>query len=144
MSERTCQFDSDQGYFLKESNVSMDANQALRTAELMKKYPAEEKGVWTIRGEDPNCDFGGQHYEPYLDTVECTYKDAVAYAVTLPSFWGWGSGGSITKAPIPKQISPEFLEARDELLDKKKALEQDLAKINKTLEGYISYSPARY
>lgn len=54
-----------------------------------------EHGLWDIYGEDPNCDFGGYHSEPFLERVDGTYRQAVAYALTLPKFVTWGTGGSV-------------------------------------------------
>jgi hypothetical protein len=28
---------------------------------LLEKHSVEEKGIWQIYGEDPNCDLGGPH-----------------------------------------------------------------------------------
>lgn len=69
---------------------------------LLKNHSLEEYGVWEIRGEDPNCDFGGYHHEPYLDTVECTLEKAIKYAITLDRWFTWGSGGSIKKVETKK------------------------------------------
>lgn len=70
--------------------------------QLLKKYPQDTVGIWRIEGEDPNCDLGGQHGNPYLKTVEGSYDDAVMYALTLPGFIGWGYGGNITKVEVVK------------------------------------------
>lgn len=55
-------------------------------------------GIWGIYGEDPNCDWGGPHSEPFLGNFEGTFTDAVEYALALPSFVQWGSGGHIKRA----------------------------------------------
>lgn len=70
--------------------------------DLLAKHSLTEYGVWKIRGEDPNCDFGGHHHMPHLDTVMGTLSDAVDHAVSLPSFFQWGSGGDITLTKITK------------------------------------------
>ena len=59
--------------------------------ELLKKHSLGEKGIWRIRGEDPNCDFGGFHHNPELGIVEGTLEDVITYGVSLPSFWTWVS-----------------------------------------------------
>jgi hypothetical protein len=61
-----------------------------------------ETGTWMIYGEDPNCDFGGFHHEPYLATIEGRLTDVIDYAVTLKGFWGWGGGGRIEKIEVKK------------------------------------------
>jgi len=75
--------------------------------ELLKEYKAKESGIWRIFGEDPNCDLGGPHHCPELDTVEGAYGDIVEYALKLPGFFIWGHGGRIGKLPKPKKINPK-------------------------------------
>jgi hypothetical protein len=80
--------------------------QWLRTSysgkKLLEKHSLNETGTWRIRGEDPNCDFGGAHYQPDLGTVEGKLDDVIRYAVKLSGFYTWGSGGDITKVEIKK------------------------------------------
>lgn len=84
---------------------------------LLTKYPSGQEGVWQIYGEDPNCDLGGSHIEPHLETVSGRYADVVDYALKLNGFFTWGSGGRIVpyKYPNVKQIpdrrGPEYLKA---------------------------------
>jgi hypothetical protein len=96
-------------YTLKSSQVTRAQNW-LRTSyngkELTKKYSLAEFGVWRIRGEDPNCDLGGHHYEPDLGTVVGKLEEVVQYAVSLDSFFTWGGGGRIIKLDI-KNITKE-------------------------------------
>ena len=70
--------------------------------KLLEKHSLNEEGTWRIRGEDPNCDFGGSHYKPELGTVEGRLEDVIRYAVAQPDFFTWGSGGDITKVSIKK------------------------------------------
>lgn len=70
--------------------------------ELMKKHSLDEVGVWKIKGEDPNCDLGGTHYQPDLGTYEGTLKDVLLVAVDMGSFYAWGGGGNIEKVKIKK------------------------------------------
>lgn len=60
----------------------------------------QELGVF--EGEDPNCDFGGSHYQPELGTVEGRLEDVIRYAVKLPNFYTWGAGGDIEKIKIKR------------------------------------------
>ena len=66
--------------------------------QLMMKHNLNEYASWHIRGEDPNCDFGGPHHQPDLGYFLGTLEECIKYAVDLPSFWTWGGGGRITKA----------------------------------------------
>ncbi len=73
-------------------------------SKLLKEHSLTESGVWEVRGEDPNCDMGGAHYEPYIATVDGVLEDVIRWAVVQDKFWVWGSGGSITKRTIQKVI----------------------------------------
>lgn len=69
---------------------------------LLKEHFLTEEGVWSIYGEDPNCDYSGYHSQPYLKTVQGTLKNVILHAVILPNFWTWGAGGEISKIEIGK------------------------------------------
>lgn len=71
---------------------------------LFEEHSPEETGTWRILGEDPNCDFGGAHHEPHLETVTGTYKNVVEYAMTLRGWETWGHGGRIIKEGAVKNI----------------------------------------
>lgn len=58
--------------------------------KLLEKHDLDEEGTWQIYGEDPNCDMGGYHHTPFLETVEGRLRDVIEYAVCLGSFWGVG------------------------------------------------------
>jgi hypothetical protein len=87
-------------------NVSTKAAKWLRTSysgqRLREKHSLDEEGTWRIRGEDPNCDMGGHHYQPDLGTVEGKLSDVVEHAVNLSGFYTWGGGGDIGKVFIKK------------------------------------------
>jgi len=70
---------------------------------LLKEHSLDEEGIWEVRGEDPNCDLGGSHHEPYLCTLEGKLYDVIHEAVLMHGFWQWGSGGSIKKI-VPIKI----------------------------------------
>jgi hypothetical protein len=93
-------------------------------ARLLKEYSPNTQGTWEIRGEDPNCDLGGHHHEPKLEVVTGTYKNVVEYALTLPNFFQWGSGGRIIRMDPPADIinvdnmrNPRVVELEDERRD---------------------------
>lgn len=106
-----------------------------------EKERAKEVGIWDIFGEDPNCDFGGHHSNPYLGTVEGSYEDAYAYAMTLAGFYTWGGGGYLTKKSEPQIINVEGFandgkERRKAELEKQMAeLQEQMAKIKDEMEG---------
>ncbi len=70
--------------------------------KLLEKHRLDEVGTWRIHGEDPNCDFGGHHFQPDLGVVEGKLSDVIKHAVKLPAFYTWGGGGDITKVEIKK------------------------------------------
>jgi hypothetical protein len=70
--------------------------------KLLAKHSLKEVGIWRIRGEDPNCDMGGAHYMTELGTVEGKLEDVIRYAVKIPNFYTWGSGGDILKIEIKR------------------------------------------
>lgn len=97
--------------------------------ELLKNHSLDEIGVWRIRGEDPNCDFGGHHHEPELATVEGRLDDAIEYAVSLRGFWAWGSGGRIQKLSAPIKLDQIALKRRTAELKRIEELERELAEL---------------
>ncbi len=89
-----------------EPNDSANYNKFVRTysyGDLMKHHSLEEWGLWNVYGEDPNCDLGGSHANPYLGAIEGKLADVIREAVGLPGFWQWGGGGKIEKV-TPKSI----------------------------------------
>lgn len=72
--------------------------------QLLKVHKLDDVCVWDIYGEDPNCDMGGAHSQPYLATVEGTLIKAIAYAVELRDFYQWGAGGDLKVAKQTKPI----------------------------------------
>jgi hypothetical protein len=89
---------------------------------LLSQRSPSTKGIWRIKGEDPNADLSGPHVRPNLGLVEGTYEEAVEYALTLKGFFSWGRGGSVEPAKIPKvkKIDKESIKQ-----EKIKALEKE-------------------
>lgn len=56
--------------------------------------------TWLVYGEDPNCDFGGSHYQPFIGVYTGSLNDVVKEVVNLNSFWAWGAGGSIKQTTV--------------------------------------------
>jgi len=100
--------------------------------KLLEKHSLNEVGVWEIKGEDPNCDFGGSHSQPYLATVSGKLSDVIERAVELPKFWTWGAGGSIRKVNI---VSVESLGKKADLNIEKRKLEERIKEIERELEN---------
>jgi hypothetical protein len=102
---------------------------------LLEKHSLQEVGIWRVRGEDPNCDFGGHHYQPDLGTFEGKLEDIIAYAVDLPSFWQWGAGGDITKISAPMKIDADSVHKRAEAERLVRELEELLKQAKQQLEA---------
>ncbi len=98
------------------------------------KYPDDQEGVWEVRGEDPNCDWGGHHHPPYLGTFSGKYIDVVTMAVNMSSFWTWGSGGEIKAVKIKKVDSISNLQ-RAKLKQELQDIELRATEIKKLLKG---------
>lgn len=97
---------NDAAFARMHGGLSDAAAKWLRTTysgqKLREKHTLNEEGTWRIRGEDPNCDLGGHHYQPDLGTVVGKLHDVVEYAVKLSGFYTWGGGGDIVKVSIKK------------------------------------------
>lgn len=98
--------------------------------ELMKHHDLFEEGLWEIRGEDPNCDWGGAHGHPYLGTVNGKLLDVLKTAVDLPGFWSWGSGGEVKKVNVS---SIGYLKEKVSLQQEKETLLSRIKEIEKQL-----------
>lgn len=106
----------------------------------IEKYGLDTVGMWDIHGEDPNCDMGGYHSEPYLGEFYGTLRDCIAYANDLPGFWGWGSGGSFklnktsTKAKLVSNDLRDLMEFTNALV----LVTPNVAKMKK-MKGYDAW-----
>ena len=67
---------------------------------LLEKHSLDDKGVWQVKGEDPNCDFGGYHHSPDIGLFNGTLKGAIEWGIDQPKFWSWGSGGDFKKVTL--------------------------------------------
>lgn len=99
---------------------------------LLQKHSLTETGLWRIRGEDPNCDMGGSHIMPDLGFAEGTLQAAIEFAVELPSFWGWGAGGDLTKVQSIK-LDTNILKRITFLRAERTSLHKQIEKINAEL-----------
>ena len=60
----------------------------LRYAE----YSSKDGGycVYSVYGEDPNCDMFGSHISPFLGNVEGTFQEVLEYAANnMKRFYAW-------------------------------------------------------
>lgn len=94
--------------------------------------PLDKVGIFRVRGEEPNPDFGGRDYQPELGIFRGKFEDVASYAVEISDFWVWGSGGSIEEIVI-KEITADSSKKRKALLDEQKLLKKKLAEIKKKL-----------
>lgn len=105
----------------------------LQSGIFNSKYRLWETGIWRICGEDPNCDYGGPHYQPYLETVEGKLEDVIAYAVELPHFFTWGGGGTIELIKI-KKIDKQVQAKRRDINKQLESAEQLVKTLKSQLE----------
>lgn len=99
--------------------------------QLLNQHSLEDRGVWEIRGEDPNADWGGHHHSPYLCTVEGRLKDVIESAVDLNNFWTWGGGGNIR---LIKILSLDDIDNKRRLSLEKQKLEKRIQEIDVELK----------
>lgn len=64
---------------------------------LLKTYKLTDVGLWEVRGEDPNCDFGGHHHNPYIGLYRGRLDHVILTVIDHPVFFTWGGGGQIRK-----------------------------------------------
>lgn len=104
--------------------------------QLLEKHKLDEEGVWEVRGEDPNCDWGGAHHQPYLGTFEGRLRDVIEHAVELGGFWQWGAGGSIKRhnPPRVKKINPKTQARRKEIQSRLDDLETEVQALREELK----------
>lgn len=100
--------------------------------KLVTDYSLERIGLWEVRGEDPNAELAGPHYQPLLGLFEGRLQDVIKLAVELPSFWQWGSGGTITLVKVVK-IDEEELKKITQLREQEESLKRQLAEVQKQL-----------
>ena len=94
--------------------------------------PLDKVGLFRVRGEDSNPDFGGSHYQPELGSFRGKFEDVAAYAVEISGFWQRGSGGSIEEIKI-KEITADSSKKRKALLTEQKVLKKKLKEIEESL-----------
>jgi len=99
---------------------------------LLEKHSLHERGVWEVRGEDPNCDLGGPHHEPYIGTYTGVLADVITIAVDSGSFWQWGAGGSIKRIDVQPANTKTIIKRRKDL-ERLTALEAEIALLKKSL-----------
>lgn len=90
-------------------------------------------GIWHVRGEDPNCDFGGSHVQPTLGFFAGRLRDVIEYAVTLKDFWQWGAGGSFEQVNVVK-VDDQTAQRMQALKEEKEQLEKRLAELNRIVK----------
>lgn len=109
-------------------------------------FKDSEYGIWEIKGEDTNPDFGGFHHSPTLGYAKGCFIDVLVYATTFPDFYTWGGGGYIVKSnkkeitDVPRNFASNYLfgeikEKRDKLNKRKNELLSELEGIDKELKG---------
>ncbi len=121
----------DRGDSMNKKNSNFERYMNTYAGQHIPKADLDRVAVWEIRGEDPNCDLGGAHYQPHLGTVQGKLRDVIMYAVDLPGFWQWGGGGDFKEVKIQTLTD---MAKRADLLKEKAALEARLKEIDKSLK----------
>jgi hypothetical protein len=102
----------------------------LRYAE----YSSKDGGycVYSVYGEDPNCDMGGSHIAPFLGNVEGTFQEVLEYAANnMKRFYAWGGGGHIVPYTEKKEnVEPIVLNKGKKLKLERKAKLKKLIQVD--------------
>lgn len=110
------------------------------------KWQSKDVGydVYSVYGEDPNCDFGGHHHTPFLGNVEGTFVDVLEYAANeMSGFYQWGGGGHIVPYKLLNEASePVILNKAKKLKTSRKEKLNKLvsADIEKLIEEFEEMS----
>lgn len=102
--------------------------------ELMKRHSLDDEGTWEVLGEDPNCDWGGHHYQPRLGVFTGKLRDILEMAVEMGSFWTWGAGGNINLLSITK-VDASTVKKRLELTERERQLKEELADVQQAIKS---------
>lgn len=94
----------------------------------------DEYGVYHIRGEDPNCDFGGHHHEPDLGFLEGPLWAVINDAVEIHGFFSWGAGGKVLPV-FPRKVRAALSPEDQDALDNLKALEEKAVALRDSLKS---------
>ena len=117
-------------------NFNRFINDTYSGKQLLEHHSLDEEGIWEIRGEDPNCDFGGAHHQPKLGIVQGKLRDVIMYGVGLPGFWQWGGGGSFESIGIIPKIDSKSIQVRNELLVEEVRLIRELKAVQEKLRTH--------
>jgi hypothetical protein len=76
-------------------------NNTTNGQELMEYHTLQDKGIWQMYGEDPDCHTPGQvPPDVLLVTVRGTLEQALKAAMGYPSFYTMGCGGKVCEIKI--------------------------------------------
>lgn len=98
-----------------------------RGKALFAKYPPTTLGIWAVDGEGDEI-----RTTRDADLLEGEFQHVVAYAVTQPYFWSYGTGGDFRKLE-PRKVDGNSVEMQQNLLARKAALAVELEAINAAL-----------
>lgn len=94
------------------------------------EYSSTDGGdtVYAVYGEDPNCDMGGHHHNPFLGNYEGTFVEVLEHvANNVSGFYQWGGGGHIKPVSLLQEYSNTIV------IDEKKKLKVERKKKLKSL-----------
>lgn len=121
----------DRGDNMQKKSNNFERYMKTYSGQRIPRTDLDRVAFWEIRGEDPNCDMGGHHHQPYLGTVQGRLREVIEYAVELPGFWQWGGGGDFREVKV-QTISD--MAKRADLLKEKADLEARLKEIDNQLK----------
>lgn len=111
-----------------------DFKKTYQGQQLLKKFTVDTIGIWVVRGEDSNADFGGVHHMPILGYYEGQLFDVINIAVNHKNFWTWGAGGDIELIRVVK-VDPNTMKRKGELEQTRESLAEKLAEVESQLKA---------
>lgn len=99
-------------------------------------------GTWAVHGEDPNCDMGGPHSNPYLGSFSGTLREAALWATKQGGYYQWGSGGylQLSSAASSSAVTNDPVRAAAERVN---AATKDLERAQKEHDEALRNSEVR-
>lgn len=91
-------------------------------------------GIYLIKGEDPNCDFGGYHHEPDLGYLEGPLWAVINEVVELPKFFSYGGGGKVLLV-VARKVRAAMTEDEVKDIETLKELETAARALRKSLSS---------
>lgn len=103
---------------------------------LLKDHKFSDEGIWEIIGEDNNTSMQGCADAPSLGIVEGKLMDVINYAVNIPRFYSWGTGGYIKPIGPIKKITSNTVAEMARIREQLATAQDNVERLTKELKKY--------